>query len=193
MRAELDDPSLARLAGRFVWLELDYDKPVNQPFIARRGVAYTPSLYVLDPANERATATHLGGMTLAQLDRFLEQGERGYRARVVSPADSALARGDEWLGRGDFANSAAAYRDALALAPAGWPERTRALRALTWSLWVGRETQACAETAKVEAPRMPRDADFASVVLAGFASSNQGRTEPWAVDARQVLQPLAEE
>jgi len=193
MRASLDDPALVRQAGRFVWLELDYDKPVNQAFIARRGVAYTPSLYVLDPTDERATATHLGGMTLPELEGFLDQGERGFRQKTGSPAEAALARGDEALGHADFTGAAAQYRQALALAAPGWPERTRAVSALTWALWVGGETRACAESAAVEAPHMPRDAKFASVVLAGFASSNQGGDQPWARSACGVLEPLAEE
>ena len=57
MKATLQDAALTRDAGRFVWLELDFDKPGNQAFLARHGVAYTPTLMVLDPADERATAT----------------------------------------------------------------------------------------------------------------------------------------
>jgi tetratricopeptide (TPR) repeat protein len=193
MRATLDDPALARHAGRFVWLELNYDKPGNQPFIARRGVAYTPSLYVLDPADERATASHLGGMTLPELERFLDLGVRGYRDRSGTPADSALARGDEQLGRGHLAQAAAAYRRALALALPGWPERPHAVGSLTWALWTGRESEAAAETAAAEAPHMPRTPAFASMVLAGFASSLQGGAAPWAVTTRTTLEPLAEE
>jgi tetratricopeptide (TPR) repeat protein len=193
MRATLDDPALTRQAGRFVWLELNFDGPMNQAFVARRGVAYTPSLYVLDPADERATATHLGGMTLPELNQFLDRGERGYRTRSQSPSDVALARGDALLGRGRFAEAATAYREAFRLAPSDWSERRRAVGSLTWALWVGGEAQACAESAALEAPGMPRDAGFASVVLAGFASTNQGGDAPWAVTARKVLEPLAAE
>ena len=42
MRVTLSDPSLARQAGRFVWLELNYDDEGNQPFLARHGVQETP-------------------------------------------------------------------------------------------------------------------------------------------------------
>jgi tetratricopeptide (TPR) repeat protein len=189
----MTDAALARQAGRFVWLELDYDKPANQAFIARRGVAYTPSLYVLDPADERATAMHLGGMTPPELNQFLDRGARGFAERAKAPRDAALARGDELLGRGGLADAVAAYRQALALATPEWPERNRAIGALTWALWVGRESQACAETAAVEAPDLPRGQTFAAVVLAGFASSNQGGDAPWALAARRTLEPLAEE
>jgi tetratricopeptide (TPR) repeat protein len=191
MRATLSDPTLTRYAGRFVWLELDFDKPVNQPFIARRGVWSTPSLYVLDPATERATAAHMGGLTLPGLERFLDEGERGYKRTTRAPADVALARGDELLGRGRMADASAAYREALRLAPAGWPQRLRALGSLTWALMACGAEQACAETAAVEAPAMPRGEAFGQVVLAGLMCSNQGGAAPWAAAARGTLEPLA--
>src|SRR5512143_1131126 len=191
MRATLSDPALTRYAGRFVWLELDYDKPVNQPFIARRGVPSTPTLYVLDPATERATATHMGGLTLPGLERFLDQGERVYKGATSSPADLALARGDEALGRGKLADASAAYREALRLADAGWPQRMRAIGSLTWALSGTGEAQACAETAAVEAPGMPRGEVFGQVVLTGMMGANRGGTAPWAERARRTLEPLA--
>lgn len=191
MRATLSDSSLTRYAGRFVWLELDFDKPVNQPFIARRRVWNTPSLYVLDPATERATAAHMGGLTVPALERFLEEGERGFKGPARTPADSALARGDELLGHGRMADASAAYRDAVRLAPAGWPQRMRAMGSLTWALMAGGESRACAEAAAVEAPAMPRGEAFGQVVLAGLMCSNQGGAAPWAVASRTTLEPLA--
>jgi len=193
MKATLADPSLVRQAGRFVWLELDYDKPVNQPFIARRGVAYTPSIYILDAADERATASHMGGLTLAELNAFLDHGERVFRGKATTPADAALARADDALGHGKIEDAAVAYREAVGLAPKGWSEKPRALGSLTWALWMTRQSQAAAETAAAEAPGMARGSAFVSMVLAGFASSNQGGSAPWADSTRNVLEPLAEE
>jgi tetratricopeptide (TPR) repeat protein len=193
MRETLHDPSLAGQAGRFVWLELDFDKPGNQPFLARHGVTYTPTLLVLDPADERATATHIGGMTLAELKVFLDQGERGVKGSAKAPADAALARGDELAGRGRQAEAAAAYRDALRLAEPGWPARSHAIRELTWTLLNAGRSQECAETAAAQAPGMPRERAFASVVLAGLSASNGGGSASWAESARKTLEPLAVE
>lgn len=193
MRATLADTALTRLAGRFVWLELDYDKPANRDFMKSRGVSYTPSLYVLDPSDERATATHFGGLTLPELTRFLERGERGVRERSRSPADESMARGDALLGRGRIEEATAAYRRALGLAAPGWAGRTHAVGSLAWALWAGGEIEACAETAAVEAPRLARGEMFGRVVLAGFASANRGGQAPWARSARRTLEPLAKE
>jgi tetratricopeptide (TPR) repeat protein len=193
MRETMADPALVRLAGQFVWLELDFDKPVNQDFIARHGVAYTPSLFVLKPGEDRPAATHIGGMPLADLTRFLEEGRRKARGTPLAPADAALARGDEAAGLGRMADAASEYRRALSLAGKGWGGRERAVRALTWSLMTGRQYRPCAETAAKEAPGMSRGALFAGVVLSGLSCANQGGGEPSGVNVLKTLEPLAAE
>jgi tetratricopeptide repeat protein len=187
------DAALTRQAGRFVWLELDYDKPENQGFLQRHGVAYTPSLFVLDPATERARATHVGGMTIPELNRFLDGAMPRDDGRTNGPAGAALARGDELFGRGRYSDASAGYREALRLAPPAWPEHGRAIASLAWALWVGGESQASAETAAAEAPTAPRGPEFARLVLAGLGSATQGGDAPWAQSARKTLESLAAE
>lgn len=191
MRVELADASLARYAGRFVWLALNFDRPENQPFLARLSVTYTPAFFVLDPADERATATQLGGMTLPELTRFLERGERGVLTKATTPADAALARGDEWLARGQSADAASAYGEALRLGDPSWAERERAVGSFTWAAMSSGQTQVCAERAAAEAPHMARGPIFGRVVLAGLTCVNQGQSAPWVEAARKTLEPLA--
>src|SRR5262249_53713179 len=147
MRATLASAALARYAGRFVWLELDFDKPVNEAFIKGHGVTFTPTVLVLDPADERATAAKLGGLTLSELGQFLERGEHGVKERASKPADAALARADEMMGSGRLTDAAAAYREALRLAGPDWPERNQGVASLTKALAMTRDSQGCAETA----------------------------------------------
>src|SRR5580765_13223 len=113
MRATLADTALARHAGRFVWLELDFDKPANQEFISRQRVGYTPTLMIVDPATQRPLASHIGGLSLSDLNRFLDQGERAFQGAPRTPADTALARADELLASGNHGDAAAASRLAL--------------------------------------------------------------------------------
>jgi hypothetical protein len=148
---------------------------------------------VLDPADERATATHQGGITLQELERFLDQGERGVKSKAKAPADVALARGAELVGRGRLQDAAAAYRAALQLAGPGSPSRVPAIDALTSALRAGRQWRACATVVAREAPGMPREPAFASVVQTGLGCANSGGTAPWALAARQTLAPLAVE
>jgi tetratricopeptide (TPR) repeat protein len=186
MKAELTDASLARYAGRFVWLELDFDRLGNQPFIARHRVTYTPSLFVIDPSDERTTAMQLGGLTLPELEQFLIRGERGVRTKAGTPADAAFARGEAFLGRGQLPEAIAAFRDALRLGGKSWPERDRAVASLTWALLSHQDRQQCADIAVAEAPHMIRGETFARVVLAGLSCAGSGAQ-------RKVLEPLAAE
>ena len=193
MRAELADTALTRHAGRFVWLELNFDSPANRDFLQHRSIVATPTLFVLDPASGRATATHLGGLGRAELLRFLDDGARGVEARVSSPADSALARGDAHLGLGELEAAAANYRDALRLAPAAWPSRARTLAQLAQTLGANGDAEACATLAATEAPHMARTPEFARVARAGLMSVARGRDAAWAATTRGTIVTLAAE
>jgi len=193
MRVTLASPSLARLAGRFVWLELNYDQPANREFLNRHQVRSTPSLYVLDPRDGQALATHLGATTESELERFLEQGERGYRGLSATAAESALARGDRRLALGQTAGAAAEYRAALQRAVPGWPSRPDAVARLTGLLQGSGAPAEAAAIAMREAPGMARGEAFASVVNAGLAGVDRAGRSATTDSAAHVLEPLAAE
>src|SRR4051812_33041898 len=52
MQSFFGDPSLQAMAPRFVWLEVDSDKPVNAAFYAKFPVAGLPTYLVIDPSDE---------------------------------------------------------------------------------------------------------------------------------------------
>jgi len=193
MRAELADTALAGHAGRFVWLELDFDSPANRDFLVRHAITATPTLLVLDPRGERATATHLGALAPAELLRFLDAGARGVALRATSPAESAMARGEAELGRGRLDAAVFAYREALRAGGPDWPRRPHALVQLTAALAANADAQGCATLAAAEAPHMARTPEFARVVCAGLQSAVRGGTAAWAPQARTALVPLAAE
>ncbi len=193
MRATLEKAELDRYAGRFVWLALDLDKPQNKAFIAAHGVSATPTLFVLDPSDQRATATQLGGLTLVEFAAFLERGERGVASRAQAPADAKLARGDELLARHQPGAAAAAYGEALRVADNRWSERDRAVGAYIGALMSSGQTHKCTETAAAEAPAMPRSAEFGRVVLSGLTCANDEGSAALAVATRRTLESLAVE
>jgi tetratricopeptide (TPR) repeat protein len=193
MRVTLSDPTLVRQAGRFVWLELNYDDEANQAFLARHGIAWTPVLLVLDPSDEHVTASHVGGMSLAELQRFLEEGERGFRSAEMGSAAAAVSRGDAAGGRGQLVEATEAYREALRLGAGRWAQRGRAVDALVGALQVRREWHSCADTVTAEAPALPRESSFARIVHMGLGCANVGEDAPWAQTARRTLEPLAVE
>src|SRR6185437_6299753 len=171
MRGVLADPSLARYAGQFVWLALDFDKPENAAFMARHGTVWTPMFYVIDPSDDHAIETTVGAMTVGEVKHFLD---RGLAAPSTGPADAALAHAEQ-LRQADAVD---AYRSALELGGPSWPARPHALGGLAAALTVNGRYHECAQLAVDEAPHLPRDADFARLMMYGLGCAVQTPT-PW--------------
>ncbi len=132
------DKSLTRHAGRFVWLEIDTEKKQNAAVKKRLGVVALPTYYIVDPADGQVAMRWVGGATVKQLDRFLDDAvaevrDRGL-AKSADPADRALARADRLYGEGKDSLAVPAFQEALGQAPAGWPHYARAVEALLFSL-----------------------------------------------------------
>src|SRR4051812_5785912 len=106
------DAGLQRHAGRFVWLSIDTERPENAAFLERYPVDAWPSLYVIDPSNGEVALRWLGGATVPQLERLLDDGERAVKGGATG-ADVALARADKLYGAGQKAEAISAYDDAL--------------------------------------------------------------------------------
>lgn len=148
---------------------------------------------MLDPEDERATATHLGGLTLPELQQFLDRGERGLLAKAGTSALAALARADDLMARGLFADAARVYAEALRAAGRPWAERDRTIGSFTWAAMSDRQWKVCAETAAAEAPSIARNQIFGRVILAGLMCVNQEHAAQWADTASKALEPLAAE
>ena len=161
------DPALARHAGRFVWLELDNEKAKNAPVSKRLDVRALPTFFVLDPATGKVALRWVGGASVAQLEKILEDGRlavehggraapsgsHGTKSAAPSAADRALARADSLYGAGGNAAAAAAYGQALAAAPAGWKHYARAVESRLFALSVSDSSEACARLASDAWPR----------------------------------------
>src|SRR5258705_9323870 len=116
MRDLLAHADLTRYAGQFVWLELNYDAPENRSFMTKFGAQATPTFFVIDPKDEKVTATQPGAMSLQELTQFLDRGASGVLVKSQTPAESALMRGDT-LRAQQPGDAAKAYQEALRLAP----------------------------------------------------------------------------
>src|SRR5512143_273069 len=132
------DESLTRYAGRFVWLELDTEKKENAAARKRLGVVALPTYFIVDPSDGSVAMRWVGGATVKQLSRFLDDGivavrDRGL-ATSANPADRALAKADRHYGEGQDSLAVPAFRAALAAAPPEWPHYSRAVEALLFAL-----------------------------------------------------------
>jgi thioredoxin-like negative regulator of GroEL len=163
----LSDKALARHAGRFVWLEVNTDLTQNAVFQEKYPVEFWPTLYVIDPRQEKALLRFAGGATVAQLEKLFEDGERAYKGDATGP-EALLARGDALYGEGKAAEAAEVLTQALAEAPADWSRRGRALESLVTAMFGAQRFEACARKALEELPRTPRSLSWANGALMGL-------------------------
>src|SRR5437867_4421587 len=155
------DKSLARHAGRFVWLEIDTEKAKNAPFRRQFPVQALPTFFVVDPRDERIAVRWVGGMTVAQIDR-IASGDPLAAKRNGRGIDSQLARADSLYGVADNADAAKAYAALLAQAPEGWPRYPRAIDALLFALSQIDSAEQCVQVAHDALPRLKGTPGMAS-------------------------------
>lgn len=163
------DPALRALASRFVWLSIDTEREENAPLVSRLAVRALPTLYVIEPASERAVVAWPGSLTAPELAELLEDAELATkRGDVGGEATVELLRGHQASATGNIEEAIAAYRAALAAAPAGWPRRAQAVDALVTHLADDKQLAACVTLGADEAPALPPGTALADVLRAAI-------------------------
>src|SRR5215470_9277218 len=147
------DKALSSQAGRFVWLALDSENGKNAATLKRYPVVALPTFFVIAPDSERVAIRWVGGMNVTQLTAFLGDGERACGATGGSGTD-ALARADRLYGEGNYAAAGPAYQEAIAAAPAGWPDYPRVTEALLFSLSESEKYEESAQFVEGALPRL---------------------------------------
>ncbi|HTP50747.1 MAG TPA: tetratricopeptide repeat protein [Anaeromyxobacteraceae bacterium] len=194
MRATvLKDPALVKLAGRFVRLEIDTEKPGNAPFLERFPIEVWPTFLVVDPATEKAMLKWPGTATPADLVKLLGDGERAVKGGAGEGPEAILARADRENASGNEKEAIRLWRLALERGGPRWERRPRVLESLAMALQASEQLEACADLARKEAPGMARGQSFANVVSVGLSCALSAEEEGWAPLAREKLQPLARE
>lgn len=196
MRATvLNDPALAKHAGRFAWLSINTEQSRNAEFVEHLAVAAYPTFLVLDGATGNVALRWAGSLTAPEFERLLDDGERAVTASGGgTPADAALARADRLGALGKTAEAAAAYTEALRLAPAAWGGRGRALASLLAALQKSGDLEQCAALARRETPALERGPAFAGAAAAGLGCAvDAPESAAWRVAAIQELEALVVE
>src|SRR5512147_563037 len=115
MRATvLRDPAFVKEAGRFVWLDVDTERPESAPFLEAIPIEVWPSFLVVDHETGKPVLKWLGTATAKQLAKLLQDGERAVREAAGEGAGALLARGDRANAEGRTAEAVAAWQRALA-------------------------------------------------------------------------------
>jgi hypothetical protein len=192
MRAHvLVDERLARLAGRFVWLDIDTEKPRNAPFVERFPIDAWPTLLVIDPSSEAVVVRWSGTATAGEVERLARDGERAIRAERATRADGLLARADRLMAERRHAEAAAAYREALRAGGKGWASRERAADALVQALGHAGDPDACAAGAREVLPGLAPSPALARVAAQGLSCALALDDGPPRRRALEALEPHA--
>lgn len=194
MRAKvLNDPALAKHAGRFVWLSVNAEDSRNAEFVERVGISGYPTFLIMDAAMQVVLRWY-GSLTVAQVEQLLHDGEQFVAAVGGAAAEQALARAARLNGAGKAAEAAEAYAEAVRAGPRDGDRRARAVESLILALQAADELERCASTAREEAPSLERGPSFANAASAGFlCAAAAAQDAPWRAAALEALEPLVRE
>jgi tetratricopeptide (TPR) repeat protein len=191
------DKALGRQAGRFVWLSINTEKRENAAVLAKYPVQAWPSFYVLDPASEKVALRYVGGATVPQLQRILDDGALAAgHGRAGRKPDEWLAKADVFYSAGQNKEAAEAYQAALKDMSTSSPSYPRAVESLLFALSASRQPEPCAAAAKGAFPRLRFSPSAANVAGTGLdcavslpkdAPRKAALVQALAADARAVL------
>jgi tetratricopeptide (TPR) repeat protein len=191
MRAHvLPDARLARLAGRFVRLDVNTEEPRNAAFLERFPIDAWPTLLVVDPAEERVVLRRAGTATVGEVLALAREGEALSRAERAGAAETAAARAEGLLAERRHAEAAAAFRQALAAGGPGWRGRERAGAALVQALGFADDPGACVEGAREVLRWLPNGAVRPRVAAQGLACALEQGEGPGRAAALDALEPV---
>ena len=166
------DAQLARLAKDYVWLSIDSEEASNADVLARFPSSSLPTLWVLDPATERAALKWIGSATVSELEGLLddaaiavEKGDSG------GEAAAAFVRGNQATGAGKLVDAVREYKKALAAAPADWKRRAQVVEALSMRLDELKLHSEGVLLAASEIPKLPPGTSLANVVQNGLSAA----------------------
>lgn len=208
MRATvLNDPALAKNAGRFAWLSINTEEASNAGFVETLGVEAYPTFLVLD-ATGKVALRWAGSLTKPEFERLLDDGERAVASSGAahsggagskaasgrSAADAALARADRLGAEKKMDEAVAAYTETLKNAPASWAGRGRAVNSLLAALQKAGNLEECASVARRETPALPRGPAFAAAGATGLGCALEApESAAWRAGALEDLEPLVVE
>ena len=163
------DKALERYARQFVWLAIDTEKASNSNFLAKYPIHVWPTLLVVNPKSETVLLRYAGGATVPQLSKLLDESEKTYRAKSLSPADALLESADKMSNEEKYVEAAKLYEQAIRKAPKHWTHLGRAAEAAVFMLTMSNESGHCTQLALDLYPRLKGTVSGANVVSSGLS------------------------
>ena len=124
------DPKLAPIVNRYVWLELDMEKPENAGFRTKFPVEAFPTYFIVDPREEKALIRWVGGCSVERVLALLDEATLAYGGQTPE----RLAHADALYAEGRNEEAIAAYQDVLDTADPQAPYYARTVESLLFAL-----------------------------------------------------------
>ena len=191
------DATLARHAGRFVWLDIDGEKAKNAAVRKLLKIPAYPTLYVVDPATERVALRWVGGATVPQLHKLLDEGLVAVNGGGTD-LDALLAKADALYAAGEDSSAAAVYQQALARAPADWKHYPRVMDATLFALSNSDGYARCVELSREAMERLKGTTSGANAAVTGLScalslpAEDPGRKEAIALFEARCREVVAD-
>ena len=127
----LTDPSLTPRSGQFVWLLYDVENPKNAALKDKLPTNALPTFYVVNPKDESVARRWVGGMTIAQLQGFLDDGKLAVEG---GDTGNGLAQADKLYGEANYKAAGDAYLAAWPSMKTNDPQYARVAEAMLYAL-----------------------------------------------------------
>jgi tetratricopeptide (TPR) repeat protein len=158
------DKSLERYAGRFVWLSVNTEDSKNAGFLAKYPIPALPTLLVLNPDGDRIVMRYVGGATLDQLTKLLDDASK----KTQSPSDTLVQSADKLASEGKHDEAIKVYESALEKAPKNWRRFGPTAESLLYSMSVAKQYDRCASRALELYARLKSTRSGANVAASGL-------------------------
>ncbi|MGZ6080035.1 MAG: thioredoxin family protein, partial [Myxococcaceae bacterium] len=108
------DGVLSPVTSRYVWLEVDTEKPVNRAFVEQFPAEALPMLLVINPQTGQAVRRWVGSATAVELAARLRSTALALTPGAPgTPGQAALTRASAADAQGEHAEATLAFREAL--------------------------------------------------------------------------------
>ena len=164
------DGVLSPVAGRYVWLEVDTEKPANRAFVEQFPAEALPTLLVIDPRTGQAVRRWVGSATAVELAARLRSTALALTPGAPgTPAQAALARASAADTTGDHAGATGAYRDALDASVPRSLDHGQAVEGLVLRLSQDGDPGSCVQLAREELGHVAPGTALATLVATGLS------------------------
>jgi len=166
----LTDPSLAPRSGEFVWFMMDVENPKNAALKDKFPTNALPTFYVVDAKDESIARRWVGGMTIAQLQGFLNDGKD-----AVAGGDTGnggkLATADALYGKADYKAAGDAYLAVWPSLKPTDPQYARVAEATLYSLSTTDRNQEVIALAEQAEPTLANTTSGASMAVSALGAA----------------------